>query len=215
MALNQNIIREQDERIADFVRTPTFVVTAAALPGLFVATSLASGLAIGIATAVAILAMAVIAPLTRRFTGAFSYLPVTLLAGATVSVLIGFAVRVAEPAVHEALGIYLPLTCVNAMAVVFVARDGFTAQPSSKSSLGTAAFAAACAFATLTFVGFINGMFTTGEVFGLTMLELAASPLAIFGKPAGSLLVLALVATFVQSICDVRAKSEAAKEGER
>lgn len=215
MALNQNVIREQDERIADFVRTPTFVVTAAALPGLFVATSVVNGAAIGIATAVAILAMALIAPVTRRFTGAFSYLPVTLLAGAMVSVLVSFAVRVAEPAVHEALGIYLPLTCVNAMAVAFVAREGFSAQPASKSSLGTAAFAAVCAFATLTFVGFINGMLSTGEVFGLTMPELAASPLSIFGKPAGSLLVLALVATFVQSICDVRSKSAAAKEGER
>lgn len=215
MALNQNVIREQDERIADFVRTPTFVVTAAALPGLFVATSVANGAFIGIATAVAILAMAIIAPLTRRFTGAFSYLPVTLLAGAMVSVLVSFAVRVADPAVHEALGIYLPLTCVNAMAVAFVARDGFTAAPASKSSLGTAAFAAACAFATLTFVGFINGMFSTGEVFGLTMNELAASPLAIFGKPAGSLLVLALVAAFVQSVCDACAKPADTKEGER
>lgn len=215
MALNQNVIREQDERIADFVRTPTFVVTAAALPGLFVATSVANGAFIGIATAVAILAMAIIAPLTRRFTGAFSYLPVTLLAGAMVSVLVGFAVRVADPAVHEALGIYLPLTCVNAMAVAFVARDGFTAGPASTSSLGTAAFAAACAFATLTFVGFINGMFSTGEVFGLTMNELAASPLAIFGKPAGSLLVLALVAAFVQSVCDACAKPADTKEGER
>lgn len=215
MALNQNVIREQDERIADFVRTPTFVVTAAALPGLFVATSVANGAFIGIATAVAILAMAIIAPLTRRFTGAFSYLPVTLLAGAMVSVLVSFAVRVADPAVHEALGIYLPLTCVNAMAVAFVARDGFTAGPASKSSLGTAAFAAVCAFATLTFVGFINGMFSTGEVFGLTMNELAASPLAIFGKPAGSLLVLALVAAFVQSVCDACAKPADTKEGER
>ena len=111
------------------------------------------------------------APVTRRFTGAFSYLPVTLLAGAMVSVLVSFAVRVVEPAVHEALGIYLPLTCVNAMAVAFVAREGFSAQPASKSSLGTAAFAAVCAFATLTFVGFINGMLSTGEVFASTMPE--------------------------------------------
>ena len=48
----------------------------------------------------------------------------------------------------------------------------------------TAIFAAAMVLATLVFVGFINGMLTTGQVFGLTMGELAASPIAAFGKPA-------------------------------
>lgn len=66
MALNEIILHEQDERVEAFVRTPAFVVVAAALPGLFVATSTANGIYMGLATAVAILAMAVIAPLTRR-----------------------------------------------------------------------------------------------------------------------------------------------------
>ena len=42
MALNENILHEQDERVEAFVRTPAFVVVAAALPGLFVATSTAN-----------------------------------------------------------------------------------------------------------------------------------------------------------------------------
>ena len=213
MALNSNVVREQDERIASLVRTPTFVVVAGALPGLFVATSAVNGLYIGLVTAVSILAAALLAPLVRRFTGAFSFLPVTLLACATVAVLVGFGVRVADPLVFEQLGIYLPLASRNAMAGAFVARDGFTAEPCGRSSIGTAAFAALCALATLAFVGFINGMFATGQVFGLTMNELAASPIAIFGKPAGSLLVLALVAAFVQSVCDVRAASAETSEG--
>ena len=72
---------------------------------------------------------------------------------------------------------------------------------------GTAVFGAVCTFLALTFVGFINGMFATGEVFGLVNRELAASPIAIFGTPAGSLLVLALVCTFVNSIVDAARKS--------
>ena len=70
----------------DFFSTIVFLVVYAATGDII------------IATAVAILAMALIAPVTRRFTGAFSYLPVTLLAGAMVSVLVSFAVRVVEPA---------------------------------------------------------------------------------------------------------------------
>lgn len=200
MALNENVVREQNDKLAAMVHTPTFVVVAGALPGLFAATSLENGVAIGAVTAVAIFVAAALAHVVRFFTGTFSRTVTLLVLSATAVTLLGFAVRVVDPVVFEALGIYLPLACVNAMAVVcFVTEDGFTAAP-AKGPLGTAIFAAAVAFVTLAFVGFINGMFTTGQVFGLTMGELAASPIAVFGKPAGSLLVLALVAAFVQSI---------------
>lgn len=205
MALNENIVREQDARISKMVHTPTFLVVAGALPGLFAATSLENGLVIGAVTAAAILVMALIAPALRAFTGTWSRTAVMLMVSVTVVTLLGFGVRVANPVAFEALGIYLPLVAVNAIVVAWIAGDGMVVAP-AKSPLATAAFAAVCAFATLAFVGFINGMLTTGQVFGLTMGELAASPIAAFGKPTGSLLVLALVAVFVQSIEQVCAK---------
>lgn len=199
MAMNENIVREQDARIAEMVHTPTFLVVAGSLPGLFAATSLTNGVAIGAATAVAIFAMALIAPALRAFTGTWSHTAVMLMVSVTIATLLGFAVRVVDPVAFEALGIYLPIVAVNALIVAWIAGDGLVVAP-AKSALSTAALASVTVFATLAFVGFINGMFTTGQVFGLTMGELAASPIAVFGKPAGSLLVLALVAVFVQSI---------------
>ena len=62
MALNENIVREQDARISKMIHTPTFLVVAGALPALYAATSLENGVAIGIVTAVAILVMALVAP---------------------------------------------------------------------------------------------------------------------------------------------------------
>lgn len=219
MALNENIVREQDARISKMVHTPTFLVVAGALPALYAATSLESGLAIGIVTAVAILVMALVAPALRAFTGTWSRVPVMLMVSVTVVTLLGYAVRVIDPVVFEALGIYLPLVAVNALVVAWIAGDGLVVAP-AKTPLATAAFAAVCVFATLVFVGFINGMLTTGQVFGLTMAELAASPISAFGKPTGSLLVLALVAVFVQSVEQACAKSAAtdgadAEGGER
>ena len=199
MALNENIVREQDARISKMVHTPTFLVVAGALPGLFAATSLENGLVIGAVTAIAILVMALIAPVLRAFTGTWSRTAVMLMVSVTVVTLLGFGVRVTDPVVFEALGIYLPLVAVNAIVVAWIAGDGLVVAP-AKTPLMTAIFAAAMVLATLVFVGFINGMLTTGQVFGLTMGELAASPIAAFGKPTGSLLVLALVAVFVQSI---------------
>lgn len=219
MALNENIVREQDARISKMVHTPTFLVVAGALPGLFAATSLENGLMIGLVTAAAIVVMASIAPLLRAFTGAWSRTAVMLMVSVTVVTLLGFGVRVTDPVVFEALGIYLPLVAVNAIVVAWIAGDGLVVAP-AKTPLMTAIFAAAMVLAILVFVGFINGMLTTGQVFGLTMGELAASPIAAFGKPAGSLLVLALVAVFVQSIEQMCAKGADAdatslKGGER
>lgn len=219
MALNENIVREQDARISKMVHTPTFLVVAGALPGLFAATSLENGLMIGLVTAAAIVVMASIAPLLRAFTGAWSRTAVMLMVSVTVVTLLGFGVRVTDPVVFEALGIYLPLVAVNAIVVAWIAGDGLVVAP-AKKPLMTAIFAAAMVLATLVFVGFINGMLTTGQVFGLTMGELAASPIAAFGKPTGSLLVLALVAVFVQSIEQMCAKGADAdatslKGGER
>ena len=219
MALNENIVREQDARISKMVHTPTFLVVAGALPGLFAATSLENGLIIGAVTAIAILVMALIAPVLRVFTGTWSRTVVMLMVSVTVVTLLGFGVRVTDPVVFEALGIYLPLVAVNAIVVAWIAGDGLVVAP-AKTPLMTAIFAAAMVLATLVFVGFINGMLTTGQVFGLTMGELAASPIAAFGKPAGSLLVLALVAVFVQSIEQMCAKGADAdatslKGGER
>lgn len=219
MALNENIVREQDARISKMVHTPTFLVVAGALPGLFAATSLENGLMIGLVTAAAIVVMASIAPLLRAFTGAWSRTAVMLMVSVTVVTLLGFGVRVTDPVVFEALGIYLPLVAVNAIVVAWIAGDGLVVAP-AKTPLMTAIFAAAMVLATLVFVGFINGMLTTGQVFGLTMGELAASPIAAFGKPTGSLLVLALVAVFVQSIEQMCAKGAEAdatslKGGER
>lgn len=219
MALNENIVREQDARISKMVHTPTFLVVAGALPGLFAATSLENGLMIGLVTAAAIVVMASIAPLLRAFTGAWSRTAVMLMVSVTVVTLLGFGVRVTDPVVFEALGIYLPLVAVNAIVVAWIAGDGLVVAP-AKTPLMTAIFAAAMVLATLVFVGFINGMLTTGQVFGLTMGELAASPIAAFGKPTGSLLALALVAVFVQSIEQMCAKGADAdatslKGGER
>ena len=102
MALNENIVREQDARISKMVHTPTFLVVAGALPGLFAATSLENGLVIGAVTAAAILVMALIAPALRVFTGTWSRTAVTLMVSVTVVTLLGFGVRVVNPVAFTA-----------------------------------------------------------------------------------------------------------------
>ena len=83
MAANELIRRAQAERMRALVHTPTFLVVAGSLPGLHAATSAVDGLAIGIVSAVSILAMAALARPLRAVTGRFTYIPVTLMVSAT------------------------------------------------------------------------------------------------------------------------------------
>ncbi len=207
MALNENVVRAQDERISKLVRTPAFLAVAGSLTGLAAATSVENGIGIGLVSAVSIIAMALIARPLRSITGVFARIPVLLIVSATIVTLVSFVARVIDPVVTQNLGIYLPLASLNGIVACFIFDDGFTGGPLDGSPVATAVFSAVCAFASLAFVGFINGMLSTGAVFGLTMNELAASPFAIFGTPAGSLLVLALVATFINSVVDAARKS--------
>ena len=189
-------------------------MVAGALPGLFAATSLEHGAVIGGVCAVAILGAALISRGVSCFTGRFSRVAVALMLNALVMVLVGFGVRVALPVIYQDLGIYLPLTCASGVASIFIAQSGIDAlegaDRAGELTFGDAVLAAVTAFLALVFCGFFTGLFTTGQVFGLTVGELAASPISIFGKPAGSLLLLALVAVFVQAVCDARAKGAAA-----
>lgn len=47
MALNRNVVAEQNASLNELVHTPTFLMVAGALPGLFAATSLEHGAVIG------------------------------------------------------------------------------------------------------------------------------------------------------------------------
>ncbi len=199
MALNSYIAAERQKRLEALLGTPTFLVVAGALPGLAVANNLEQGFAIGAVTAVAIVAMALLVPVINGFTNWITRIPVALVVSAAVVGVCQVAVYVADPAISEALGMYLPLVATNALVMTFVAKSTFAVSP-AKSTLATAVFAAVCALAALTFVGLANGILSAGEIFGLTAYEIAETPIAVFGKPAGSLLLLALVAVFTQSL---------------
>lgn len=199
MALHPYIANLRQARLEKVLSSPVFLVVAGSLPGLAVANTLEQGFAIGVVSAVSILAMALVMPLVNRLTNWVTRIPVALMISAAVVALLQLAVYVIDPAVADALGMYLSLAATNALAMTFVAKSDFVVKP-AKGSVATAVFGAVAVVLTLSFVGLANGMLSTGEIFGLTMNELAETPVAAFGKPVGSLLVLTLVAVFVQSL---------------
>lgn len=217
MALNPNLAREQDRRILDAVHTRTFLVVAAALPGLAVAKTLVDGAVMGAAVAVSIVCAAVICRLVPRFTGLVARIPVALMLNLAMAVLVSFAVRVVAPVTHQALGIYLVLASGSGMAALLAAELNLP-EGAPRFSVADIATAAVAAVAVLVVCGCVTELLSTGQVLGLTVAPLATSPIAVFGKPAGSLLILALVAALVQATersSDSAAPAADGKEGGR
>lgn len=212
MALHPYIAAQRQARLEKTLSSPVFLVVVGSLPGLAVANTLEQGFAIGAVSAVAIVVMALVMPLINRLTNWVTRIPVALMISAAVVALLDLAVYLIDPAVQVALGMYLPLAATNALAMTFVAKSDMVVAP-AKGGVATGVLGAVAVLATLTFTGLVNGMLATGEIFGLTMTELAETPVAVFGKPAGSLLVLTLVAVFVQSLEGGLFKAPAASDG--
>lgn len=217
MAMNPNVVREADERTAALVHSPAFLTVAGALPGLYVATTLENGIAIGVAAAVSIIVSAVLARVLSGVTGLFSKAPVVLVLDAMVLILLGFALRVTFPVIFEALGIYLPITSVAGAAAVFAAaQDGLTTGAGSKGlTLVDAVFAAVAACVALVVCGLLGELLGSASVAGVSVGALSSYTISIFGKPTGDLLLLALVAAVVQAVCGRGKDGAAEKEGER
>lgn len=216
MAMNPNVVREADERTAALVHSPAFLTVAGALPGLYVATTLENGVAIGVAAAVSIIVSAVLARVLSGVTGLFSKAPVVLVLDAMVLILLGFALRVTFPVIFEALGIYLPITSVAGAAAVFAAQDGLTTGAGSRElTLADAVFAAVAACVALVVCGLLGELLSSASVAGVSVGALSSYTISIFGKPTGDLLLLALVAVVVQAVCGRGKDGAAEKEGER
>lgn len=214
MAMNPNVVAEQDARIASLAHTRAFLMVAGALPGLFAATSLENGVAIGVAAAVSIVVSAVLSHVLAGVTGVFSRVPAVLMLDAMVIVLLGFALRVLFPVVFQNLGVYLALTCAGGMAGFFVAQDGVI-PAARRLTLGDAVCSAVLACVALAVCGLLSELLGTGSVLGAAVPFLSATPVAIFGKPAGGLLILAVLAAIVQALDGKggSAKDAAAAEG--
>lgn len=200
MAMNPNVVREQNDRVAALVHTRAFLMVAGALPGLFVATSLVDGFAIGVLVAVSIVVSAVLSRVFAGITGVYSRVPVVLMLDAMVIVLLGMGLRVLFPVIYQDMGVYLALVCGAGIAGLYAAQDGVIADGSERLTLVDAVCAAVLACVALTVCGVLSELLGTGAVLGAAVPGLSTSPIAIFGKAAGGLLVLALLAALAQAL---------------
>lgn len=177
-------------------------------PLLAVSHDAASALGLGVATLVALTATGTLVSALRRLAGHELRLPAYALIVASVVTAIELAMRAAAPALHAALGLFVPLIATNCILMVRAERFATRHDPARAALDG---FAAGLGFLWVLlaigiareFVGKGTFFAGAGTLLGLPGLESAVPAhrgFLLAATPAGAFLVLAALVALRQHL---------------
>lgn len=177
--LTRGIIREN----------PTFVMLLGMCPTLGVTTSALNGLGMGLATLfVLILSNSAIA-LVKNLIPAKVRIPCYIVIIASFVTVVDLLMAAYLPALHAALGIFIPLIVVNCIilgrAEAFASKNNLWQSVLDAVGMGTGFTLG------LTSLGLVREILGAGSVFGYAFLSENAYPLLLFIMPPGAFLALA------------------------
>ncbi|MCL2840414.1 MAG: electron transport complex subunit RsxE [Defluviitaleaceae bacterium] len=186
-----NIIREN----------PVFVMLLSLCPILGVSSNFVNAISIGAMTGLVILLTNIVVSLLSRIIPNEVRIPVLITIIATSVTLMEMLVHAYIPAMHFALGIFLPLIVVN--CVVFGRAEAFAIRNKLIPSIVDALGVSAGILLALGLMGFIRELLGTGaiDLFGLYFRlfpEHFAIPLFIM--PAGAFIVLGMIIGIIFSV---------------
>lgn len=181
-----NIIREN----------PVFVMLLSLCPILGVSSNFVNSISIGVMTGLVILLTNIVVSLLRGIIPNEVRIPVLITIIATSVTLMEMLVHAYIPAMHFALGIFLPLIVVN--CVVFGRAEAFAIKNSVLPSIVDALGVSVGIVFALGLMGFIRELLGTGAIgfFGLDApIRIFPEQFAIslFVMPAGAFIVLGLI----------------------
>lgn len=168
---------------------PTLIMLLGMCPTLGVTTSALNGLGMGLATLfVLLLSNSAIASIK-------SFIPATIRIPCYITIIASF-VTVVEllmaaylPALHAALGIYIPLIVVN--CIILGRAEAFASKNSVWQSVLDALGMGLGFTWALVALGIIREVLGAGTIFGYSFMGAEASPILLFIMPPGAFLALA------------------------
>ena len=188
-----------------FKQNPIFVMLLGLCPTLAVTTSAQSGLAMGILTALVLVASNLLVSLLKKL------IPARIRIGAYIIIIAGLAsasdllLQAYFPALSAALGLYVPLIAVNCL--LFARADAFAAKNGPLASVLDGLAMGLGFTAAITLVGIIRELIGNGSVFGADLFD-GRFALPVFLMPTGAFLTLACLLALFQKLRG-RGKKEA------
>ncbi len=190
-----------------FIReNPVFALLLGMCPTLGVTTSAVNGLGMGLATTAVLLGSNVVISLIKNLIPDSVRIPAYIVVIASFVTIIDLSMAAYLPALHGALGLFIPLIVVN--CVILGRAEAFA----NKNSVGLSildAIGMGLGFAlALTMLGSVREILGNGSVFGLVIPGISEIPMLIFLMPPGAFIALGFLIAGVNSLHEMASREE-------
>ena len=177
--LTRGIIREN----------PVFVMMLGMCPTLGVTTSLQNGLGMGLATLFVLLMSNIFISLVKSLIPSMVRIPCYIVIIASFVTIISLLMEAYLPALHEQLGIYIPLIVVN--CIILGRAEAFASKNNIWQSLMDALGMGIGFTLALSLLGATREILGAGTLLGTPLFGENAYPILLFIMPPGAFLALA------------------------
>jgi Na+-translocating ferredoxin:NAD+ oxidoreductase subunit E len=172
-------------------QNPVFRQLLGMCPVLAVTITAINGFGMGVAALFVLLCSNIVVSLIRNVVPARVRIPAYILVIATFVTITDLVLNAFLPALHSALGIFIPLIVVN--CVIMGRAEGFA----RKNTLGRSvidALGMGIGFTlALTVLGMVRELLGSGSVFGANIMGTAFEPMALFASPPGAFIALGVL----------------------
>jgi len=176
---------------------PVLVLMLGLCPTLGVTTSAINGLGMGLATTFVLIMSNLFISALKGFIPSLVRIPIFIVIIATFVTIVELAMEAYVPALHEQLGLFIPLIVVN--CIVLGRAEAFASKNNAFSSIiDGLSMGLGFAFA-LTLLGTIRELLGSGAIFGFNLLPEGTDGMLIFVLAPGAFLGLGYLMAIMNS----------------
>jgi len=177
---------------------PVFILLLGLCPALGVTTSAMNGLGMGLATTFVLLMANIFVSLLKNFIPSSVRIPIFIVIIASFVTIVDLAMNAYIPALHEQLGLFIPLIVVN--CVVLGRAEAFASKNDVFSSIiDGIGIGLGFAFA-LTLLGAVRELLGAGAIFGFNLLPAGQDGMLVFILAPGAFLGLGYLVAIMNAI---------------
>ena len=178
------------------VANPLFVLALGLCPALAVSVAIDYGIAMSGAFITIILASGIVISTIRKFVPNMVRIPIFIVIIATFVTIVALLMEAYFPALHEALGLFLPLIVVN--CIIMGRMEAFASKNQVVITIADTLGAGVGFGLALITISFFRELFGTGSLslFGIhlvTLPVLGENPITLFILPPGAFLVIGIL----------------------
>ena len=181
---------------------PTFRLVLGICPTLAVTTSVENGLGMGLATTFVLLGSNIVISLLRRGIPGKIRIPAFIVIISTFVTIIDLVMAAYAPALHKALGIFIPLIVVN--CIIMGRAESFASKHGLGLSIADALGMGVGFTLALSLISVVRELLGAGSILGWQVLGTWYTPAVVMILPPGAFLTMGLLLALINRLSQGR-----------